>query len=202
MEKKNKIALFDFDGTLTRADSMFLFLRFVSGSRLRYATGLLKCRLPLAGVAAGLMSAPEGKRRLLLGFLKGKRKDDVVRLCDDFAAVISRNLKRNALKILEKYRSDGYENVIVSASAGMWIRPWAEKTGLIDRVVTTEIELIGDPVSDILYAEPNCKGREKVERISRIFSPRESYYIEAYGDSEADLPMLDYADKAFFKVLR
>ena len=128
MEKKNKIALFDFDGTLTRSDSMFLFLRFVSGSRLRYASGLLKCRIPLAGVAAGLMSAPEGKRRLLLGFLKGKRKDDVVRLCDDFAAVISRNLKRNALKILEKYRSDGYENVIVSASAGMWIRPWAEKT--------------------------------------------------------------------------
>lgn len=202
MEKKNKIALFDFDGTLTRSDSMFLFLRFVSGSRLRYASGLLKCRIPLAGVAAGLMSAPEGKRRLLLGFLKGKRKDDVVRLCDDFAAVISRNLKRNALKILEKYRSDGYENVIVSASAGMWIRPWAEKTGLIARVVTTEIELIGDPVSDILYAEPNCKGREKVERISRIFSPRESYYIEAYGDSEADLPMLGYADKAFFKVLR
>lgn len=202
MEKKNKIALFDFDGTLTRADSMFLFLRFVAGSRFRYLLGLLKSILPLAGVCLGLIPASEGKRLLLLAFLKGRRKSDVARLCDEFVAVIYRNLKSDAFQVLEKYRSDGYENVIVSASAGMWIRPWAEKTGLIDRVVTTEIELIGDPVSDILYAEPNCKGREKVERISRIFSPRESYYIEAYGDSETDLPMLGYADKAFFKALR
>lgn len=198
MGSGKNIALFDFDGTLTRRDSLFLFLRFCIDSKSGYVKLILKNLCPLLKYILGLLSGDEVKLILVSCALRGMSHYEIERLCDAFIPVIEQNLRSGALLCLKDYKQMGFRNVIVSASPGMWIRPWALKTGLIDDVIATELEFNGG----IRYIGENCKGEEKVNRIRKLFQPRAGYYIVAYGDSKDDRPMLRYADKAYYRSIR
>lgn len=40
----------------------------------------------------------------------------------------------------------------------------------------------------------NCYGAEKVHRLLEIFPQRDSYTLVAYGNSDGDIPLLEFAD--------
>lgn len=199
MKSEKNIVLFDFDGTLTCRNSLFLFLRFCMDAKSRYVTFILKNLFSLLKYKLGLLSADEVKLILVSCAMKGMSDYEIERLCDAFIPVIERNLRSGSLLCLKDYKKMGFRNVIVSASLGMWIRPWALKTGLIDDVIATELEFRGGICR---YICKNCKGEEKVNRIRNLFQPRAEYYIVAYGDSKDDMPMLRYADKAYYRAIR
>jgi phosphoserine phosphatase len=44
------------------------------------------------------------------------------------------------------------------------------------------------------FASRNCYGEEKVNRLKEFFTDRGQVFITAYGDSNGDKPMLNYAN--------
>jgi len=70
MANPKTLVLFDFDGTLTTKDTLFLFTRYAVGS-FRFFMGLFLLFIPLALQKVGLLSAHDAKEFFLAHFFKG-----------------------------------------------------------------------------------------------------------------------------------
>lgn len=188
-----RLAVFDLDGTLTRHDTMFLFLRYVSGSWLNYVLRMVMALPVLAAYALGLRSASVCKLDLLNMFLQTEKPLDLAAKSEEFAGCINRNLRQDALAMLESLKAAGFTMVLCSASPSLWVKHWGSATGF-DYVVCTELERNG--AGKFFYRTPNCKGDEKVRRLKCLFG--NDFTIDmAFGDSPSDKPLLSIARRAY-----
>jgi HAD superfamily phosphoserine phosphatase-like hydrolase len=97
---------------------------------------------------------------------------------------------------IRKLKAENTEIVIVSASAGNWISAWSDS--LLLKLVSTSLEIKDGRMTGRIEGK-NCHGQEKVRRIREKWNLDEFGEIYAYGDSEADKPMLALATKSFYK---
>lgn len=81
--------------------------------------------------------------------------------------------------------------VIVSASIGAWIRPWAQSRG-IDCVLSTEADSDKSGRLTGHFSTLNCHGHEKARRITEAFPDAAAAETYAYGDSSGDDAMLAF----------
>lgn len=198
---KKKVLLFDFDGTLTRRDTLLEFIRHARG------TGVLLCVLlrflPLL-VLMKLRLADNGrvKERLFVHCFKDMDINYFNLLCQWFADNSRRRLLRaDGISTLEKGLDEGARVMVVSASIDNWVAPFfqGEKQ---PEIVGTQVEVKDGRLTG-RFLTPNCYGAEKVRRVQALLAePRIHYYITAYGDSRGDREMLDYADKGYYKFFR
>lgn len=187
-----RYALFDFDGTITTKDTLFDFIRFTYGQ-----SGLVKCLLlnvwNLSLYAAKLRSNERAKEIMLATMIKGTDTAVFKEQCERYSMErVPQIIKERTKEIIEKHRSAGETLIIVSASPENWIRPWAMKNGFTE-VIATKLEE-RDGVLTGKFASRNCYGVEKVNRLKEFFTNRQQVYITAYGDSNGDKPMLNYAN--------
>ena len=194
------VVAFDFDGTLTRRDTLFLFLRHVAGSSLRYYCKMFLALPVMMAYALRLLSNHEAKRHLISRFLKGMHRSELEKSCDAFADVIDKNLRQEAMSVLNRHKEHGDELIIVSASLRCWIEPWAKRNGFA-HVIATELKYSEQDVVAGEFSTPNCHGEEKVRRLREYLTPRDQYRLIAYGDSRADLPMLHFSDESHYRDL-
>lgn len=185
---------FDFDGTLTRRDTFFGFLRFLDG-RL----GMVKILMSeLPAILAGLVKGNGGKakERVLIRALRGMDYAAYIETCRKFGERIKDMEREPIVKALDEAVGNGSEVAIVSASIGDWIRPWAAAHG-VKHVIATECSpRPGTPTGT--FSTPDCIGPEKVRRIleiwPRLVQPRTGAHVTAYGNSKGDREMLAFAD--------
>jgi HAD superfamily hydrolase (TIGR01490 family) len=187
-----RYALFDFDGTITTKDTLFDFIRFTYGR-----SGLVKCLLlnvwNLSLYAAKLRSNERAKEIMLATMIKGTSSAVFEELCKRYSMErVPQIIKENTKEIIEKHLTDGETLLIVSASPENWIRPWAMKNGFTGVIATKLEEKDGTLTGK--FASRNCYGVEKVNRLKEFFTDRQQVYITAYGDSNGDKPMLNYAN--------
>ncbi len=198
MSDRKKIAFFDFDGTITTKDTLPEIIRFQKGTLSLY-TGFLLLSPWLLLYKLGLLANDRAKQILLKYFFAGMKEEDFQRNCDAFSENRLPHLIRpGALEELSRLRADGAELVIVSASAGNWIRKWSDSLSL--ELVSTTLEINNGLLTGRIQGK-NCHGEEKVRRIRAIWN-LEDYEVYAYGDSRADLPMLNLATRSFYKPFR
>lgn len=192
----HRIAVFDLDGTLTRHDTMWMFFRHVSASLPDYCIRLLRAVPAMVAFAAGAVSAEGCKSRLLDIFLGGKSGDEIRKLAASFVRVIDDDLRPFASEYLSALRRSGRSLWLCSASVDIWVQPWASVHGF-DKVLCSEMRFAGGRCQIVT---PNCKGDEKVARIEAALPDgRKHCFIEAYGNSAADMPMLSFADAGHYK---
>ena len=187
-----RYALFDFDGTITTKDTLFDFIRFTYGR-----SGLVKCLLlnmwNLSLYAAKLRSNEKAKEIMLATMIKGTNAAVFEEQCKRYSMErVPQIVRENTTEIIEKHLTDGETLIIVSASPENWIRPWAMKNGFTE-VIATKLEE-KDGMLTGKFASRNCYGVEKVNRLKEFFTDRQQVYITAYGDSNGDKPMLNYAN--------
>ena len=201
MNTKRTISAFDFDGTLTRRDTLAAFIRFACGNR-RFLAGLLYCLPFLLAYKCHLYPNWKAKQRLFGYFFRGMKTDAFDRLCEDFCRVQAKRLLRpDAIRCVEKHLRQGHETVIVSASIDNWVLPFARVLG-VKQVLGTQLELSrGDRLTG-RFSTPNCYGPEKVRRLQTLFPQRTNYYLIAYGDSRGDRELLSFADEAYYKLFK
>ncbi len=187
-----RYALFDFDGTITTKDTLFDFIRFTYGR-----SGLVKCLLMnvwnLSLYAARLRSNERAKEIMLATMLKGTDTAVFKEQCERYSMErVPQIIREKTKEIIEKHKSAGETLFIVSASPENWIRPWAMKNGFTE-VIATKLEERDGALTG-KFASRNCYGEEKVNRLKEFFTDRQQVYITAYGDSNGDKPMLNYAN--------
>lgn len=213
-----RIAFFDFDGTMSKGDSLFAFVAFVHG-RKRLYFGLLARFWILLGFMLGLVSNTYAKQCLMRYFFAGMRYEDFLGYCECFCAVLERRLKPAALERLLWHKDRGDRLVMVSASFEEYLAPLCKKLGMdciatrletiqefdLDSRSQCQIESIDNskPASTRylsgFFATPNCYGKEKLIRIRASYDLSAYDEIYAYGDSKGDKEMLSIATHAFYR---
>ncbi len=197
-----KLVLFDFDGTLTRHDSLWLFLRFATGKRFYALLPFMVCTYFMH--KCGFFTAQQGKEKLLAKVLCGKNQEEIHSLGEEFTCHMLEQkelfFRTGALGCIENYKKSGADIYIISASPSIWIAPMAKCLGV--QYICTEFFY----ENDIFWGKflgKNCNGEEKVRRIEQEISHLAIYkHIVAYGDSKGDLPMLSLAHEKHFQPFR
>ena len=202
---KQKIAFVDFDGTITRHDSLFMFLRHLASASGKRHWLSFSSFMAIAGYALRLTSAERAKCKLLSNAAKGMTVKSFDATCQSFAEVVEADLRDDVWKMLEEKKAHGFEIVIVSASAYCWIRPWIDcHSSLFDDLIATKTDAVGDPIEKIVLLTPNCNREEKVKRVESWLQGtkgvynRNDFYIEAFGNGGGDKALMSFADKSYF----
>ncbi len=195
---KPVVAAFDFDGTLTRRDTLLPFLLHALGAPAVARHGLVLLPI-LAAYGLRLIRNGVAKQRVLVRCLSGMYADDLQRDAQRFAASVLPGLLRDeALQRLAWHRQQGHRCVVISASLELYVRPWALVSGF-DDVIATRLETLSDGRVTGRLSGANCYGPEKLRRLETLLGPREGYTLYAYGDSRGDRELLSGSDYAFYR---
>jgi phosphatidylglycerophosphatase C len=188
-----RLALFDFDGTLTTRDSLMPFLRHVVGTP-RFVAGMAALSVPLLTYALGYMRNDVAKQRVIGHFLGGRERAEIEAAGREFARDhLPGLLRASTLAALHAHQEGGDTCVLVSASLDVYLQPWADQHGL-DAVLCTGLEINPQQRVTGRLIPANCYGPEKARRIREWLDGRQPSHISAYGDSHGDTEMFALAD--------
>jgi phosphatidylglycerophosphatase C len=190
------IALFDFDGTITKKDSLVDFIQFVIG-KPKYFISILYLSPMLVSYKLKLISNHLAKEKLVTYFFKGWNEDYFQKLADQYSSErLDKIICVQALEKIKWHQQSGHEIVVVSASMENWIKKWCTINNL--ELISTRLEIINSKLSG-KFATRNCFGIEKVKRIKEKYDLEEYDLIYAYGDSIGDKQMLELANKSYYR---
>lgn len=190
-----RLALFDFDGTLTTRDSLIPFLRFAAGEG-RFWAGALRSAPSLLTFAVQPSTNSQAKQTLLTNVIAGRAREELGAWGERFARDrIPSLLRPSTMQRLLNHRTAGDVCVLVSASLDVYLQPWARANGF-DAVLCSELETDGSGRVTGRIVDANCHGPEKARRINAWLQGRTPGHITAYGDSRGDREMLAMAQVA------
>lgn len=196
-----KVYAFDFDGTITKRDTLIEFIRYAKGN-LRFLAVFLLFSPVLVLMKLHLYPNYKAKQKLFSLFFKGMKIDDFDSICRQFAIDNGKLLREKALSEIADALKECAPILIVSASIDNWIRPFFDDyEGNKITVLGTKIETANGLITG-RFISKNCYGEEKVKRIKDVFPNRNEYYLIAFGDSRGDKEMLEYADERHYKPFR
>ncbi len=186
----------DFDGTLTKADTLLRFIRFACGD-VHFLCGFT-LYLPMI-VLMKLRVCPNWKlkQKVFSHFFRGMDIVEFNRRCRDYAVKDRHILRKGGVEMIRNAQMEDTEVVIVSASIENWVQPFFPEV----RVIGTRIEVRDGHLTG-RFSTNNCYGAEKVKRLKEVFPDRNAYRLVAYGDSGGDRELLAFADESHFKPWR
>lgn len=190
MQKKN-VVVFDFDGTLTTKDTLLEFIKYACGKKSFYWGFLIYAPI-LVMMKLHLYPNGKAKQKVFAHFFKGKRYDWFIEKGKRFASIIEQFERNDVINKLVNHIHHGDTVYVVTASIEEWVRPWCEQFN-ISNVIGTKMEVAGGIITG-KFCMNNCYGQEKVNRLLQVEPDRDSYYLYAYGDSDGDKEMIDFAD--------
>lgn len=192
-----KLALFDFDGTITTHDSLIKFIRYSVGD-IKFILGIIFLSPMLVAYKLKLIPNYKAKQWMLSYFFKGMNEQKFKKLAQSFSLnQIDTFLRPKAMKKIEWHKEQGHIVVVVSASIECWLKPWCDRNGL--QLIGTKMEAIDDKISGN-FSTKNCYGPEKVNRIREVYNLEDYRYIYAYGDSRGDKELLKLANSGHYRV--
>lgn len=198
---KRKIAVFDFDGTITSKDSFMEFIKFAKGKTAFYA-GLFIFSPLLIAMKMGFISNTVAKKLFFSYFFKGMNINTFKRYCNGFSKKIQLIVRPAAICKINELIEKDVAIYIISASINLWIIPWGVKLKIDEgKILCTEAEIKNGKLTG-KFITPNCFGQEKINRLLAKETDRENYYLYAFGDSRGDKEMLSFADESYYKPFR
>jgi len=190
-----KLYCFDFDGTLTYKDTMFLYLKFYNSSKFRIQ--FVK-HIPLFILLKLKLADTEKVKKSFIGsILKGQLQtkiEDKSKLF--FEEYYPKILRENALDFIGNIDKENTDSLIVTASLDIWIKPFAEKLQM--KLVATQAEFKNGIFTGNFIGK-NCNGEEKLERIKTEINGAKYDKIIAFGDTSGDKPMLQWANEGHYQ---
>lgn len=187
MEKQKRIlAIFDFDGTMIRGDSVIAFVRLALKrkqiSRLKYGKLVL-----LAGPYYLKWLSDEAYKNIGMRFYYRLSLAEREKLDRDFVREnLLPRVYPKAKACLAERKKENCLCLLVSASTENYMQYVSDALGF-DQLLCTQMDENGRVVR-------NCKGREKVNRIQAYLCKQgiapDWEHSFAYGDSKSDLPVL------------
>ena len=194
-----EIHAFDFDGTLTRSDSLLGIIRHQRGT-----SGLMHVLIwhapKLLMMKAGQYPNWKVKQKVFRMCFGGMTLDDFNALCEDYARKQKGILKADGMQCVDEALRRGCKVVIISASIDNWVRPFFQGREGVE-IAGTQIEVVDGKLTG-RFLTRNCYGSEKVARLLQLYPDRKSYRLVAYGDSRGDRELLAFADEAHYREFK
>jgi len=190
------LVLFDFDGTLTRKDTLFQFIKHLRGTGY-FFLGFLILSPILILYRLRLLQNDKTKQIVMSFFWGGTPVEMFQKYCKSFALEIAPKLiRKEALLKLQYHKSAGDDVYIVSASPEDWVKVYADSIGV--KCIATRLEIKDGKVTGRIVGK-NCYGPEKVSRVRAELNVINYVAIVAYGDSDGDRELLKMADQKFYR---
>lgn len=190
------LALFDFDGTLTRKDSLIEFIRFAQGD-IPFAGGMIQLSPMLIAYKLKLIRNDKAKEKMISFFFKNTDEVKFRQLASEYSLrEIDKIVKRKALEKLVWHQKNNHRVVVVSASMECWLKPWCDKNNL--ELISTKLKFSNGAFTG-KFVTKNCYGIEKVNRITDYLNLDDYDEVYAYGDSKGDKEMLELANHQYFR---
>ena len=191
-----KLALFDFDGTISHKDSMADFIQFLVGKR-RYYNGLIKQSPMLLSYLLKRTSNSDAKQALMAHYFSDYSIQEFETLARAYSEQrLPHIIRPKALQRIQWHREQKHRVVIVSASVEDWLTSWTEHINV--ELIASQLDKSKDHITGYLHGQ-NCHGMEKVRQIKHHLKLADYSHIYAYGDSAGDKDMLALADEAHYK---
>lgn len=190
-----KLYCFDFDGTITKKDTMFSFLKFYN--KRKFYLNFIKHLPFFIMLKLNLAEAERVKENFISSILKGEKETKIQQKAISF---FEKNypyiLREKALNFIQNIDRNNSECYLVTASLDIWVKPFSEKLNL--KLLSTQAKFehgiyIGE------FATKNCNGIEKVNRVKEVIKNQSFNKIIAFGDTSGDKEMLVWADEGHYK---
>ena len=194
-----KLALFDFDGTITTKDSLVDFIQYATG-KSTYYVGLLKLSPMLTAYTLKLIPNHIAKEKLIAHFFKGWDTNRFQKLAKQYSSEqIDKITRAKAIEKIKWHQEQGHKVVMVSASMECWLEAWCDMQNI--ELISTQLEMRDNKLTG-KFAAKNCYGIEKANRVKKAYNLSDYDYVYAYGDSHGDKELLALADESFYKPFR
>lgn len=197
---KNKpyIYIFDFDGTLTKKDTLLEFIYFSKGC-ISFLKGFTLFLPLILLMKLKILPNWKVKQWVFSWYFKGMDLVAFNHLCERFALEKSYLLRKDGIYFINKLQKKRCPILIVSASIDNWVKPFLKNYSV--KVICTQVEVKNGYLTG-KFQTKNCYGKEKVNRIMSIYPNREDFYLIAFGDSSGDKEMLAFADESYYKYFK
>ena len=195
------VAAFDFDGTITKRDTLVSFLTFAAGKW----PAMKKFFLLTPEFINFLFNhdkRQETKEAVLTKFFKGLPYDQLQEMGDAFArsTALKNLIHPEALRRIEWHQKQKHRCILISASIDIYLAPWC---GLkrFDDLICSKLQVDEYGLVTGKLEGLNCWGPEKERRLQELLGLRQNYTLYAYGDSRGDQELLSLADYPFFRKM-
>jgi|SRR5665213_1029062 len=186
---RRPVVAFDFDGTLTRRDTLRVFLlqmgrpSVVAAAFARHLPSVLRA-------FQGDQARNRAKESVFSDILGGLHEDEAEAAASATAQAVVRSMfKPDVVARLRWHQAAGHRVIVVSASFVHYVAPVVETLG-VDEVLATRWEV--DPATRRLtgrFDGVNVRGAAKVDLLSKHLG-RPCRLEYAYGNSSGDVEML------------
>jgi len=194
-----RLALFDFDGTITTKDSMVEFIKYAVGKK-KYYFGLLRLSPLLIAYKLKLYANDKAKERFLAYFFKELTIKEFQKMVIGYDEnELDKIVRKEAIEKIGWHKKQGDEVVVISASMECWLKLWCDRQKV--KLIATKLEIENGKFTG-KFSTKNCYGEEKVNRLQKLYQTEKYSHIYAYGDSQGDRELLALADEAFYKPFR
>lgn len=199
--RRRTIAAFDFDGTVSRKDTLVPFVAKVAG-------------IPRSAVAASAAvwsgvrghfdwrDRDEVKAHLIERLLAGRSVRELERTGGTYAAqLLDSGLRPEMVEQVRRHVSAGHETIFISASLVYYLEPIARHFDMT-AVIAVEPEEEGGRLTGSMR-HPNVRAAQKSLRLRHWLgigpdAPLEGIELWAYGNTAGDHQLLEMADHAFW----
>lgn len=189
---KNKICIFDFDGTISDINSFTYFTYF---SVKKYQAILYWMKV----VFLCFFTANHVLKEMFFNYFESDPIEEFDKKCDFFFnKILKKSIKESFLDYLDSLDS-GTHIVVVSASINNYLKPWCVDMGF--DLISSELEVINGKLTG-KFSRLNCNGIEKVRRINERYDLSQYNEIHVFGNSKGDLPMLELGTHKYFKFFK
>ena len=188
-----RVAVFDLDGTITRHDTLWPYLR---GWARRHPRPGFWPRV-VAAVARFPFERDRGrlKSRLIRIAMGGAGRHDIQAWSAAYVATLGEfELCPGALAQIARHRAAGDRLVLLSASVDLYV-PDIGRRFAFDETICTEVRWEGDRLDGVLASE-NRRAAEKRRCLEALRTRHPGARIVAYGNARSDFDHFDVADEA------
>ena len=165
----NIIAVFDFDGTLIKDDSMMLFFRRYYKISWENIGALLVLVRETVKFFMKINSRKQYKEKFLNIVISSLKNKGLEEIGTDFSKFLLKKISKDALLEINRLKEKGCETILLSASLDFYLREIKEALGF-SRLVCTLTSL---KEGKIIITGENCYGQNKIERLLEQY-PKDS----------------------------
>ena len=190
------LALFDFDGTITKTETFTPFIRFTV-PRVRFKLVAAFLSPVIAAYRLDLLTALTVRKIVINFCFYRMREADLLRLGREYSTdFLPKFLRPLALERIAWHKDRGDTVVVVSASLSAYLSDWCRSLNI--GLICSELETSNGFLTG-RYKGGDCAGEGKSNRIRERYNMGSFSKVYAYGDTYEDYHMLELAHYRFFR---